>query len=94
MKGYELYSWQEKGEWYFTLLTGTNRIKTYAEVTSPDVRVKDPEALKSELDRLSVGEQVFWLVGRVPGMTLPPEAVVNELREYCEGRGIRLEVTD
>lgn len=94
MKGYELYSWQEMGEWHFALLLGTNRIKTYHEVTSPDVRVKDIEVLKSELDRLSVGEQVFWLVGRVPGMALPAEAVIDELRVYCEGRGIRLEVTD
>jgi len=31
MKGYELYSWQEEGQWHFTLVTGTNRNKTLSE---------------------------------------------------------------
>jgi hypothetical protein len=33
-KGYELYSWEEEGQWHFTLITGTNRIKTIEEITS------------------------------------------------------------
>jgi hypothetical protein len=27
-KGYELYSWEEEGQWHFTLITGTDRTKT------------------------------------------------------------------
>ena len=34
LKGYELYSWQAGGEWLFTLTTGTNRIKSFEEITS------------------------------------------------------------
>jgi len=29
VKGYELYSWRSGGTWQFTLITGTNRLKTY-----------------------------------------------------------------
>ena len=32
MKGYELYTWQEGGQWYFALLEGTNRLKTDEEI--------------------------------------------------------------
>jgi hypothetical protein len=35
LKGYELYSWQAAGRWYFTLITGTNRNKQLEEITSP-----------------------------------------------------------
>ena len=38
MKGYELYSWyaQQEGEWYYTLITATNRLKTWEEITSQE----------------------------------------------------------
>ena len=36
LKGYELYSWEEEGQWYFTLITGTNRTKTLEEITSKE----------------------------------------------------------
>ena len=37
MKGYELYSWQEGGQWKFSVLIGTNREKTLDEIKSADV---------------------------------------------------------
>ena len=94
MKGYELYSWQEGIEWRYSLLVGTNRIKTQLEVTSSESKLAGWEALESQLGRLAEGEQVFWIVDRVPGMTLPPEEVVEKVRLLCEQRGIHLEIVD
>jgi hypothetical protein len=34
LKGYELYAWDEGGTVAFTLITGTNRQKTVAEITT------------------------------------------------------------
>ena len=34
VKGYELYSWEENGQWHYTFITGTNRVKTMKEITS------------------------------------------------------------
>jgi hypothetical protein len=92
MKGWELYSWQMEGEWHFSLVVGTNRLKTFEEVSSPDVRVRGIEALKMELDRLARGEQVFWLEQRVQGMERPPDEMTEAIQTYCAERGIRLEV--
>jgi hypothetical protein len=92
MKGYELYSWQMEGTWTFALVPGTNRIKTYDEIASPDTRVQDLETLRRELDRLASGEQVFWSEDRVPNTALPPDDVIEEVRAYCKQRDIRLEV--
>jgi hypothetical protein len=70
MKGYELYSWQEDNQWHFTLITGTNRTKTMAEITSEEdsisesgwvkARVEGVDAVKNVLSRLPQGESVFW----------------------------------
>ncbi len=70
MKGYELYSWREGDGWRFTLITGTNRLKTYEEITAPEdtvsaegwvkITVTAVDALKALLARLPRGEWVFW----------------------------------
>lgn len=70
MKGYELYSWQVENEWYFTLITGTNRLKGYEEITSDEdmiedgwvkITVRDVDSIKTILDRLPESEEVFWI---------------------------------
>jgi hypothetical protein len=73
MKGYELYSWYEANEdtWYYTLITGTNRLKTFEEVLAGQkvaimdgwvsITVKGDGSLKAELRRLPKGEQVTWV---------------------------------
>jgi len=73
MKGYELYSWQEEGQWHFTLITGTNRNKTLEEITTGesveredgwvDIHVVGVEAVKQLLARVPEGEFVIWNTG-------------------------------
>jgi len=73
MKGYELYSWSEDGQWHFTLITGTDRSKTLEEVTSHEdymseagwvqVHVAGVDAIKAVLGKLPEGEEVSWLAG-------------------------------
>lgn len=70
MKGYELYSWQVGGEWYFTLVTGTDRLKTYQEVTIGrkdvaddwvELSVRGIHDLEASLAQLPAGTEVTWL---------------------------------
>lgn len=73
MKGYELYSWYVDREdaWYYTLATGTNREKSYAEISTPEsmvtedgwvvrITVRGTDALKSVLEPLPQDEVVTW----------------------------------
>jgi hypothetical protein len=79
-KGVELYSWRDKGgDWEFVLLNGTNRLKTEEEVKSAKTKVKGADELKKALDRLAVGEQVFWM-HPIRGFEYP----ARELREEIE----------
>ena len=68
-KGYELYSWQAGEDWVFTLIAGTNRSKSFAEITSIENILKDGfikisvtnlDDLKTLLGRLPPGTEVFW----------------------------------
>jgi len=70
MKGYELYSWQVENDWCFTLITGTNRLKGYEEITSDEdmiedgwvkITVRDVDSIKTILGRLPESEEVFWI---------------------------------
>src|SRR5436853_1330149 len=61
MKGYELYSWKVKGRWHYALLTGTNRAKSYDEITSPASERVGMAALMAEMEKLARGEEVFWM---------------------------------
>jgi hypothetical protein len=73
MKGYEIYSWSEDGQWNFTLITGTNRNKTPEEIVSGEdfiseagwvrVHVKGVDAIDTVLSKLPQNEQIFWLAG-------------------------------
>ncbi len=83
VKGYELYSWQAGEEWVFTLIAGTNRSKSFAEITSTEnileegfikISVTNLEDLKTLLGRLPPGTEIFWsgidLTGQVEEGTL------------------------
>jgi hypothetical protein len=110
MKGYELYSLPGPGEsgWTFTLITGTNRNKSYQEIAAPGETVTDDgwvkisvegvEALKAALERLPRDETVIWmdvrrLSGAPAGIVAFPEAMtVEEIVGYGEQRGLSLSV--
>jgi hypothetical protein len=77
MKEYELYSWKPGRAWRFTLITGTNRLKTLAEITSPEsvieddwvkVTVEGVPDLESVLERLPSDAHVSWRGASHPGV--------------------------
>lgn len=70
IKGYELYSWRVGQEWYFTLVTGTNRTKTRQEIASSEnviekewtkVTVQGIYDLEVALEQLPSDTWVVWM---------------------------------
>jgi hypothetical protein len=84
MKGYELVSWKNDGDWNFTLVTGTNRQKTFEELISGEnyftkdgyvkLTVEGVEKISKILELIPAGETVNWgginLNGQVPSGTI------------------------
>ena len=71
MKGYEIYSWPQDNQWHFTLITGTNRDKTWQDIitgnntVSPDgwvnIHVIGVDTIKGLISRIPQGDFVIWL---------------------------------
>jgi hypothetical protein len=71
MKGYEIYSWQDEGQWVFKLITGTNRQKTIDEILSisepiqedawVNIKINGVDDLKIILGSLPKDESLFWM---------------------------------
>ena len=104
MKGYELYSWKVNNHWYYSLLPGTNRLKSYEEITAPAVVKRDTAGLKAELRKLSRGEEVIWMSdapkgagrsaeGRVLNVKHPSRTRIKSIKAICEKLGIKLNLS-
>ena len=104
MKGYELYSWKIKGHWYYSLLPGTNRLKTYQEITAPGTVRRDAAGLKAELQKLAKGEEVFWMsdspagahrapTGQLLDVKHPSRKRIQGIKAMCDKLGIKLKLT-
>ena len=67
MKGWDLYSWQEENDWHFTLMYGTNRLKSVEEIISvanseSHIHVVGVEAINLVLSKVSPeNEGILWL---------------------------------
>jgi hypothetical protein len=91
----ELYSWpDEKGQWAFSLLPGTNRNKTVEEVREQPLSLA---GVKEGISRLAVGEQVLWITrvydssGGWVAFPLPPADVVQELKQFASSNQVILQ---
>ncbi len=101
MKGWELYSWPKGNEWYFSVLIGTNRAKTYQEVTQNKIIVMGIASLKMLLDRFPANEEIIW-AGQgwlrntwgsgYGNLSLPDEKTISEISNYCAQRRLILTV--
>jgi hypothetical protein len=103
MKGWELYSWPNGSEWNYSLLIGTNVTKTYEAVTGNRYKVTGVDSLKLMLAKLPAGEEIFWISenwveriwdGDSHDLRLPPNAIIEEVEEYCAGHQLVLSVSD
>ena len=90
-KAVELYSWKVEGKWTYALLSGTNRLKSEAEVKAPKNQIKGVKNLKKALARLAVSESVFWF-HRIKGFQYPDVATRKDLVRYAKTVKVKLSV--
>jgi len=94
-KGMELYSWQaETGEWAFSILPGTNRNKTIAEVKARPLSLDE---VKAAIAKLAIGETIFWFnrtaegsIGQGVDLAYPPIELIAELEQHASQNQVTL----
>ena len=90
MKGYELYSWQDDGQWKFSLLIGTNREKTLEEIKSTDVVLSGVDALTSTLGKIPAGQYITWSLRET--LSFPPDDIRSQVEQVCKDKGLILNI--
>jgi hypothetical protein len=103
MKGWELYSWPNGNDWNYSILVGTNRVKSYEEVTGNKIIVTGKDSLKMVLDKFPENENILWIgkewLSRCWGsdygnLSLPDNKTINEIKEYCTQKKLILNISD
>ena len=102
MKGWELYSWPNGGDWNYSLLPGTNRLKSLEEVMSNELIVCGKDSLKMLLSRLPEYQYVSWIDREwletcwnnndYGTLSLPDALTILEIKVYCSENDIQLSV--
>lgn len=103
MKGWDLYSWQEGGQWRYSLLPGTNRAKTWAEISAPagaDAMTSqtDTTVVRDWFSRLGRGSEVMWWgpgavnveSAAAPRLEHPPLSVQTQFQAWAADAGVTL----
>ncbi|MBN1116114.1 MAG: hypothetical protein JXA77_02850 [Bacteroidales bacterium] len=99
MKGWELYSWPNGNDWNYSIVIGTNRLKSYEEVTMNMYMVHGKDSLKLLLERFPKNEQISWVgeawLERCWGsdygnLSLPDKNTVNEIKDFCTKINLQL----
>jgi hypothetical protein len=92
MKGWELYSWKDEGNWNFALLPGTNRMKIDAEVRA--ARKAGWNEIEKSLEALPKGSEVSWNQLKVDGLKLEQpkrkDKLTNRVLRIARKRGLIL----
>jgi len=103
MKGWELYSWSNGSEWHYSILAGTNRMKTCDEVMTSEITATGTDSLKTALAEFPAGEYITWAgTGWLEdcwdyglrNLSLPSQGIVDEIKQYCAEHGLTLNVAD
>jgi hypothetical protein len=107
-KGWELYSFERDGEWHYTLIFGTNRMKWMDELIFEDDTPEENEVyhrigtgeIISLLGRLMVDADIFWSTGigintataSGVALALPPDDIIEAISHYASEFGLDLHV--
>lgn len=102
MKGWELYSWPVGSNWKYSLMVGTNSVKTYSSITNNHISVTGEDSLKVFLSRLPFQEEVLWLgkdwlasmqvdFGEIQ---LPPRSIQIDIKEFCDNHNLKLTIIE
>lgn len=100
MKGWELYTWEDSEQTWFTLVDGTNRNKTASEVFSGPrdisteyggtITVAGLDAVAGVLARLPAGETIIVVAVRYPSTELDPIETPVAIERHLRGVAAQL----
>lgn len=101
-KGWELYSWFDGKAWNYSILQGTNRFKSLDEVKENKIQVIGEEKLMAVLKKLPKSDTITWIgpmwlaawQTTYGNLNLPPQEIIDIIKQFCAKIDLILQVTD
>jgi len=87
-KGLELYFWHSDGKPVYTILPGTNRLKSDQEIHNPKEKIKSFPELEKLLGKLAPGEYVIFKDEPHKGLQSAPSAESVAVKALCIKLGL------
>jgi len=99
MKGWELYSWPNGTDWNYSVIIGTNTLKSYDMVSQNTIAVTGSDLLKKILELMPEGEEIVWIgeewLSQIweddyRDLMLPPEDIILDVNQFCQNNNLLL----
>jgi len=97
-----LYSWPNGKIWNYSLLPGTNRLKSLEEVKSNYLVMHGKDSLKMLLNKIPENQEIFWVDKKWlekcwgnntnGSLSLPNSKTIHEIIRFCEKNDLQLSV--
>ncbi|HPS11596.1 MAG TPA: hypothetical protein PK664_09490, partial [Paludibacteraceae bacterium] len=89
-------------DWKYSILMGTNRIKTYDEVVTNRIAVTGKDSLKILLNKIPAKEYLFWAgegwlksiwQSDCKNLSLPDSPTIADIKNYCKLKDLELVIS-
>jgi hypothetical protein len=85
---WSIFSWQEDGEWVFSIVERYGGYETFEEISADEVKLPGVETLFEALLQLPENTQLVWTEHVIPGTELPPTDLLYQILDYCNSVGV------
>lgn len=87
---YELFSWPKGDAWHFSVIEGTQTIRSLETIQSRKNTLRSVTYLKGRLATLQPGDTLYWRERQSQGLKLPPTEIIQDVQRYMEGEQLNL----
>jgi hypothetical protein len=85
---WNLYSWQEDGEWAFSIVDRYAGYDSFEQVSADEFKLGSLDHLLEALVNLPDNSAIFWTEHIIPGTVLPPTDLLYDILDYCNSIGV------
>ena len=85
---WSMYSWQEDGEWVFSIVDRYAGYTSFEEISAEEFRLDGLEVLVEALLHLPDNSEILWTEYAIAGTVLPPSELLYEILTYCNSIGV------
>jgi hypothetical protein len=81
---FELYSWQQGGQWNYALINAKTLIRSFESITSAGSVIYGSDELIKKINSFPKNEDIYWNLTKIKGFSYPPHEKVLKILEEAK----------